>query len=667
MHLNSLRTPVLASLSFGSLLLSAAAQQVAAGKPAPGSGAQVAPAPDANSEGLPAFLLLVPGGQVQLGIESKKLIDAACQVVNPAKPEMAPKISAAKVTDAIRRSLSVIGSKKVDVAPFFLAKWPVKNAEYKTYLDNRRAAGAKMRPPFIWWRLGAIDDYNAKLTEINAEFPKQKDGPILYWERHGADLPFALKDDKGKPIDELPVTYVSWREANEFAGWLGMRLPTEAEWTRAARGDSTITWPTSTPADPASDKFSEALLKQLGIYNSRDQVPKPTGTVQGAAGPYGHVDMFGQVWQLIGDLGYQPIHGADVFSEQWKDLQKDKVGALVQGAPTWKEDRVIGKGGSYLSTGEPIQLLVDARAPVLTVDVMESLGFRLAKSLRPGYDMLYSLLRGGYNKNPFAIEQEPDMTAQIGAERYELGANGFPTSYHAVTFAPVNWLSNEKNPELAKLLDKSQQAPMLIGTLAITAALSDPALPTGIYSVLFRHHGVPKELTEAIKVGHKELIAAQKAAKDTKKDDGKDDKDKPKADDKKDDKKKAQKGSWRDMVARFGLTDEDLLSKDAADGSLKFVRVNGLQVPTEHDCYLFYGGPENKVIAALPNKANPPVVAPAANQTLVIEADAKGKAVVKLQVAPPIVHGTKKFAEFHMHLQLDVPAPAADKPWRQPK
>lgn len=664
MHLNSLRMPVLASLSFGSLLLSAAAQQAVAGKPVPApAAAKAAPAPDANAEGLPTFLLLVPGGSVPLGLESEKLVDASCQVVNPTKPEMAPKTAAVKVTDAMRRSLSLLGTKKVDVAPFFLAKWLVKNSEYLTYLEHRRAAGAKMRPPFHWWRFGQVEDYNKRLPEINQLFPKSKTGPLDYWDRHGDQLPFKLTDDKGRPIDELPVTFICWREANEFAAWLGMRLPTEAEWTRAARGDGTNVWPTATPADPATDRFSDQLLKQLQIYNAKDQVLKPTGTVQGARGPFGHLDMFGQVWQLMGEIGFGPIHGAEVFSEQWKKLQKDKVGALVQGAPTWQNDRAIGKGGSYLSTGEPIQLLIDTRAPVMTSDVLESLGFRLAKSLRPGYDMAYSLLRGGYNRNLFAIEQEPDMTAQIGAERYDLDAKGFPTSYQAISFVPVNWLSNEKSPEIAKLLDKSEQAPLLVGTLAISQAATEPALPSGIYSVLFREHGLPKELVEALKVGHKELLAAQKAAKEEKKDAGKEEKD-----DKKDDKKKAAKGNWREVVARFGLTDEDVINKDAADGQVKFVRIDGLQVQVEHDCYLFHGGPDGKIVAALPSKTNAPAVVPAANQSLVLEADAKGKALVKLHFVAPLAQGNaKKVVEFRLHLLMDLPAPAADKPWRLPK
>ena len=118
------------------------------------------------------------------------------------------------------------------------------------------------------------------------------------------------------------------------------------------------------------------------------------------------------------------------------------------------------------------------------------LGFRLAKSLKPGYDMMFSRLQGTYNRNWFGEEQDADLTNQFGAEHYELAANGFPTAYHGVSFAPVNFLAKEKSMELAKLVERSQLSPMLVGTLVVTVPIAEPAVPAGIYSLLFRHAGV---------------------------------------------------------------------------------------------------------------------------------------------------------------------------------
>ncbi|MCU0865478.1 MAG: formylglycine-generating enzyme family protein [Planctomycetes bacterium] len=661
MQLNSLRAPVFLSLSLGSLLLPAAAQApkptpaaaTAATPPAPAAATK--PADDVGAEGLPSFLLMVPGGSVEMGLSPDAFVAAACQAASPDKPQNALKVFTKQLTDGLVRSVSMLGRRKVDVAPFYLAKWPVKNKEYWAYVTAKRAAKAKIRAPFHTWRFGCKDDYEAKLPDINKEFPKTENAPLQYWERHGADLPGKLIDDKGKPIDDLPVTFVSWRDANEFAGWLGMRLPSEAEMTRAMRGDGTHTWPTAVPGDAATDVYTVELLKKLQMFNSRDQVLKPVGTVQAAVGPFGHVDLFGQVWQLVGDLGYRPIHGAEVFADEWKKLQKDKVGALLKSPPSWRDDRVVAKGGSYLSFSEPIQLLIDARAPMLTIEVFESLGFRLAKSLKPGYDMLFSLLRGSYNRNPFADQQEVDLAAQIGAERYELAADGFPSDYQAISFAPVNWLSKEKNADLAKLLDRSHTSPLLIGTLATTSALLEPKAPAGLYSVLYRKEGVPKELVDAIKLGHKEL--KQKAKEDKAKDEPAEEEAGPKKD---------KKGNWRDITSRFGLTEEDIAAKDAADGNIKFVRIDGIEIPIKDACFLLHSN-DGKVAGIVTAPNAKPAVGAALAGTIALGADAKGKAAAKLHFSLPLQQGGKKMVEVQLHLLLDRDAPAADKPWRLPK
>lgn len=666
MHLNSLRVPLLAFLFLGTLLATAYCQANPGAKQAtlaPGSGGKGGQsADDTQFAGLPTFLLLVPGGTVEMGLEAAPFLAAASQVVVPAKPETAAKISPTKLAEAMRRSASILGHRKVEVAPFLLGRYPVKNSEYEPYVASRRKAGAKMRPPFHWWRFGRADSYNEKLADINKLFPKMKDGPVQFWERHGDELPYKVEDEKGRPIGDQPVTYISWREANEFAGWLGMRLPTEAEWTRAARGDGKNVWPTAKPEDPSTDKFSDQLLKDLQIFNSRDQAGKPVGTVQAAKGPFGHLDMFGQVWQFVGELGFHPISGPELFAAEWKALQKDKSGQLLTAPPAWKDDKAIAKGGSFLSAGEPIQLLVDARAPVLTIDVMESLGFRLAKSLKPGYDAIFSALRGTYNRSPFAIDQDVDLTGQVGAERYELDASGFPSAYDTVSLAPVNWLSKDKGAELGKLIEKSHVAPLLVGTLMTTDAMLQPAAPAGIYSVLYRKAGAPRELVDAIKQGHKELAAGAKAKPAT---DKPEDAEKDKEKDKKD--KDKDKRGWREVIASFGITEKDVEGKDAADGNLKFVRIDGVEIPTDEDCFLLHGGSDGKVVAAWRATNAKPSSVNAFPPTLALEAGEKNKAVAKIHFGVPISQANgKRVADFHVHVTLDRDAPGVDKPWRLP-
>lgn len=615
--------------------------------------------------GLPAFLLPVPGGTVEVGLTSEALVAAACQAVNPLRPADAPKAAPEKLQHTMRLLSLSLGARKVQVEPFLLGKWPVTNAEYEAYVLARRAAGHKVRVPMHWWRYGRQDDFRSRNDEISREFPKADDAVVSYWEAHGHELPYALVDERGNSIANLPVSNLFYRDALEFAAWLGMRLPTEAEWTRAARGDGSHRWPWG---KSLPDLCSEAGVQWLGYGSRAGRTMQPVGSIANATGPYGHLDMFGRVWQMVSNQGNRPINGREAFEEQWKLLQKDKVGAMLAAAQPSDDTTVIAKGGSYLSGDNPIQLLIDGRARMTPIMVGDAVGLRLCKSHRPGFDLSYSLVRGIYNRNAFALDQKLDEANQVGAERYELNQAGFPTAYHAVSFLPVGWLSPDKGAELGKLLEKSQGTPLLLGTLATTEKLLVGAgLEPGLYTVQYRKAGMPKELVEAIKLGHKELLAARKA--------------KPKADDKKDDKAatsddkdkkqdEPKKAPWREQVTRAGLTDADL--EQAENGVLKFVRIDGTQVPTDEDVFLLLDGTEGKVVGAMPATSHRPAAGKAFVNEIAVEKLAgdkahAGKTVAKLRFGVPIRGtDTRVVGEFRLHLPIDCAAPSAAAPWRLP-
>ena len=667
MFRTSLRQATLTSLTLGTLLHTTCAQEPEAKPPTQANPGQANPAqakpaeanPAAGNaaqgldlQGLPTFLLPVPGGTVLIGIDASDLVEVSSEALSPMRPANAPK-QVDKFTTALRRTAAALGQKKVTVEPFLLAKWNVKCSEYETFVVHKRTLKQKVRPPFIWWRYGAKKDYESRLEDIAREFPKDPNGAVFYWERHGDELPYALVDERGKSIADQPVSFVSYKDAVEFAGWLGMRLPREAEWTRAARGDGSHRWPWGGAQQP--DHYTEPMLRWLGIDGSAGQKPLPPGTVTNATGPFGHLDMFGRIFQLMGDLGYTPINGTEVFQSEWTALQKDKVGSILQSAPSWKYEKCIAKGGSYLSWQEPIQLLIDARAPMMTSDVLEGAGFRLAKSLKPGFDMTYSLVRSTYNRGSgaFAPDQELDEAAQLGAERYELGANGFPTAYHAFSFVPVQWLTSDKNGDLAKLLEKSHTQPLLIGTFATTEKMLAPNVEAGLYTVFYRKEGMPKELADAIKQGFKEVQAALKAkAKGGEE----------KAEDKE---KDTKKGSWREVCSRYGITEADLEPKEAGNG-LKFVRIDGVQIPTDNDCFLLHG-PEGKMVAAVPGTNHRPATGAAFANALTFQKGEKEKSTVQLRLGIPVKStDAKRVAEFHFQFHLDCDAPTAEVVWRMP-
>ena len=215
---------------------------------------------------------------------------------------------------------------------FYIDPYEVTNAQFKAFIDA-----------------------NPEWCKDNIPRKYHNGNYLNHWE--GNDYP--------KGIAHHPVVYVSWYAAMAYAKWVGKRLPTEAEWERAARGGiahKRYVWGNSRDPSRANYGYYGKRTRNVGSY-------LPNG--------YGLHDMGGNVWELCLDEYNKNFYRRSPKKNPIAGVPD--IEALMEDF-TGVQTRRVSRGGSWNTSGPAS---VANRGDDKPTDTNGWLGFRCAKSAPP--------------------------------------------------------------------------------------------------------------------------------------------------------------------------------------------------------------------------------------------------------------------------------------------
>lgn len=243
--------------------------------------------------------------------------------------------------------------RRVYLNAYFIDKFEITNAQYKEFLvkrAKRKSEGERVRVPAPFCR--------------SKDMPTNVTGQV--WDKKTRTYP--------EKYANHPVTCVSWYAANMYCEDQGKKLPTEAQWEKAARGSKGNLYPWGNEWEDSNS--SHGLGKEPWEDDSDGYGrTAPVGSFPKDKSPYGVYDMAGNVWEWT----------ADIYSNSYYTWgpKKNPPGPKEEEVPTREMTYVAGvylyvmRGGSWALTEERQATYTRVARPQIHRDIAG--GFRCAK------------------------------------------------------------------------------------------------------------------------------------------------------------------------------------------------------------------------------------------------------------------------------------------------
>ena len=283
---------------------------------------QTPPATMVGNDG--AAMLLVPAGEFIMGSDADEIVRLAIQ------QEL--------VEDEIPRH-------RVYLDPFYIDQYEVTNAHFQQFVH---ATGYRTQAEREDWGWADTGEEWGQVTGATWRAPL---GP-------------------GSSIAELaqhPVVQVSQEDAKAYCAWAGKRLPTEAEWEKAARGPDGRMYPWGDQFERTRLNFCDANCPRRWhdpTANDGYRYTAPVGHYAGDKSPYGAYDMAGNVREWVAD---------------WYDENYYKHTPPRNPSGPAAGEQAVLRGGGWVNTARNVR--VPFRSRLEPAQRYGYVGFRCAKTL----------------------------------------------------------------------------------------------------------------------------------------------------------------------------------------------------------------------------------------------------------------------------------------------